>query len=251
MKLTAYYLDGRVEEYNTDAHYSTAGLFGSANVGVVSYSLYMDSIDDGLWMQFRYYDSGEALSLPVKGKNGYGAQMVQKMYYPILTKDDLAQVAFVECDGTRILWRAEPDAPLVNGIKFAIQSELFVNGKDNSSLEQRAVDLFRLYRGITENGEKAEPRMPKKPTESIEEWEKRIADHIGWDYGTLKRFLTLHKDDVKKSGEVSDASENQVEVDIGVMLDPDDILPAGTDYDEDYDHDFEDGFEDDCFNRGI
>ena len=186
MKITAYYLDGTIEEYNTESHYSTAPLFGSANVGVVSYNLFMDDASKGpLWLQFCYFDSGESLALPVKGKNGYGAQMVDAAYYAILTEDLLEKVAFVECDGKRIFWRPEPDAPLINGIKLALCEQLHLGACEDLPLVARAAELFRALRG--EDGRPA--RMPQLAGETEEAWNARIACAMGFEPAYLTRLV--------------------------------------------------------------
>jgi len=185
MKITVYFLNGAVEEYNTETHYSSAGLFGSANVGVVNYTLMTDDLSRGLWLKFRYFDAGRAQE--VMGMDGRGAQLMDGVMYPILVAGEIDEVAFVECDGKRILWRTGPGEPFVNGVKFTAQSDAFVDSKNDLSAITRAVDLYHQL-----HGDSGAALLPKKPGESETEWRVRVAESIGWDVGTLLTYVDAH-----------------------------------------------------------
>lgn len=185
MKITVYFLNGAVEEYNTETHYSSAGLFGSANVGVVDYTLMTEDLSEGLWLKFRYFDAGMAKE--VQGVDGLGAPLMEGVMYPIIARSRLDDVAFVECDDKRILWRTGPGEPFVNGIKFMTQSKVYVDSKDDYSDIARSVDLYRQL-----HGDFGKALLPQRPGETEAEWNERIAERIGWDTRMLLYYVSAY-----------------------------------------------------------
>ena len=182
MKIEAYYIDGRFEVYDTEAHFNgTNALGGGANC-MTTYSV-KGLNDDGLWISYSFYDVSESLS--VAGHAAQCATLQRVIDVQVLDEDDFKGVAWISIDGVKRYFRLREGEKLINGFKFETANDIHVGTKEVAAIEDKAFDLYMVL-----HGEGTCPgTMRREPGESEYDFNARIAEVIGWPADVLMRAV--------------------------------------------------------------
>lgn len=182
MKIEAYYIDGRFEVYDTEAHFNgTNALGGGANC-MTTYSVKGLS-DDGLWISYSFYDVSESLS--VAGHDAQCATLQRVIDVQVLDEDDFKGIAWISIDGVKRYFRLQEGERLINGFKFETANDIHVGTKEVAAIEEKAFDLYMVL-----HGEGICPgTMRREPGESEDDFNARIAKVIGWPADVLMRAV--------------------------------------------------------------
>lgn len=182
MKIEAYYIDGRFEVYDTEAHFNgTNALGGGANC-MTTYSV-KGLNDDGLWISYSFYDVSESLS--VAGHDVQCATLQRVIDVQVLDEDDFKGIAWISIDGVKRYFRLREGEKLINGFKFETANDIHVGTKEVAAIEDKAFDLYLVL-----HGEGTCPgTMRREPGESEDDFNARIAEVIGWPADVLMRAV--------------------------------------------------------------
>jgi hypothetical protein len=186
MKIEAYYMDGGFEAYDSESHFNSTGSLGGANCMIV-YSVHGDP-NEGLWVRYLAYDVSEGMQKA--GHDSPCAPLRGRIDVQVLDSDDMARIAWVAIDGQKRYFRLSPDQPLVDGFKFDANHEIYVGSKDSAATRDRAVDLYRILHG----GEEQAGVLAREPDERDEDYDKRIAEMMGWDVDVLTAIVAEVED---------------------------------------------------------
>lgn len=201
MKIEAYYLDGRFEVYDTEAHFNgTNALGGGANC-MTTYSVKGLS-NDGLWISYSFYDVTESLS--VAGHDAQCATLQRVVDVQVLDEDDFKDIAWISVDGIKRYFRLQEGEDLIDGFKFETANDIHVGSREVAAVEDKAFDLYMVL-----HGEDTRPAsMKREEGESEDEFNARIAKRIGWPVDVLMRTIETvqaRTDYMEEDGTVDDA----------------------------------------------
>ncbi len=203
MKIEVYYMDGRFEIYDTEAHFNATSALGGGGNCMTTYAI-KGAGGDGLWLSYSFYDVSESLS--VAGHDAQCATLQRAVDVQVLDGDDLARVAWVSIDGVKRFFRLHEGEPLIDGFKFETSNEIYVGSRDVAAIEDKAFDLYMVL-----HGEASRPgAMPREDGEDEDSYNARIAKLIGWPADLLMRAVqTVRERDewVEEDGVEDDPAE--------------------------------------------
>lgn len=183
-----HFIDGSLEEYNTESHFCSANLFQSNGVGAVTFVLDVDDLEDGLFVQLYRHDFGSARKIS-DGPSG-GERMTRGEYFgddAVLDCDALERAVQVVVDGTIALLRINADGKLIVWSRFTRLCDLYLGSDVGGPWTEKAALLY-----YTLKGRMGAARMPRLEGEDDLQWDARIAERIGWDVVELMECVALY-----------------------------------------------------------
>ena len=204
MKVKIFFLDGRISEQDTSVLYNTGTIPKDAPYTWEA-MLCADDLKDGLWIRCR--SCNNAIT---EKRMGHAAPIVSwedRFDYQILDIDELKEVGRVEVDGTTILWRVGVDGTLVNSVKFKMQSDMFASQSSDMAINEQAVTLWRALVG--QDG--ATPIISRNEGESQTDYERRVAETMGWDYATLSKFIQRDRELLEEANIINDSIDQELD----------------------------------------
>ncbi len=186
MKIEAYYLDGRFEVYDTEAHFNASSALGAANC-MTTYSI-KGASTDGLWVTYSFYDISESRSFA--GHDAQCAPLQRAVDVQVLDEEDLKGVAWILVDGLKRFFRLHEGEPLIDGFRFDTTCDVYVGTRELAAIEDKAFDAYMVLHGEgTRVG-----AMPREENETEEQFNARIASRMGWPTDVLMKTIENVRD---------------------------------------------------------
>ena len=197
MKVIAYYKDGSMEEYDTDSRFSDTNLFRTPGTCGVSCKLDLSNLQYGIYVEFWQHDLSDPVEIrvdpndPSQKKNF--KQVVSRIRYfghdQVLDLNRLSAAKSVYANDKMVLYRVQENGKLVIWQRFTQLCELYLSSVDKLSYIEMAAQLFMLLKGFADDESQKMLRVPIVPrlndNEPEDQWNRRIADIMGWDLGEL------------------------------------------------------------------
>jgi hypothetical protein len=180
MQLTFQFMDGTVTNYNTDDHSIDSHAFAEAGIALLGYKVLFDDLSNGLWMRAEYYDGFNLRKM--EGVSNQVASWFQSVDFQLLDGEELDALLSMKIGDDIVLLRVNDK--IQNIAKTKVWNDFF-NGASSAS----ATAALDTYEMMVEYLQVHAPLHSSEAFSGEDAIEKRAAELIGWDYGTIQKLL--------------------------------------------------------------